>query len=146
MQRLHSDPAVCGVRCASKETRIPVSLILDALAGGTRSRISSGVPALKREDVAAALEYGARLAHERILPLALLVKIKLDENVHGDVAAALGAAGHDVTTARQQGLGAARTRGRCSRQGAKDAARDFRSGLRGPRASSHPRTWQDLSS
>jgi len=50
------------------------------------------------------------------------VKIKLDENVHGDVAAALGARGHDVTTARQQGLGgrpdsevaaAVRSEGRC---------------------------------
>jgi len=71
MQRLHSDPAVCGGQMCIKGTRIPVSLILDALAGGdTIEDLLRGYPALKREDVAAALEYGARLAHERILPLA----------------------------------------------------------------------------
>ncbi len=32
------------------------------------------------------------------------MKIKLDENVHGDVAAALAAQGHDVATVRDQGL------------------------------------------
>jgi len=32
------------------------------------------------------------------------VNIKLDENVHGDVAAALTAQGHDVATVRDQGL------------------------------------------
>jgi predicted nuclease of predicted toxin-antitoxin system len=33
------------------------------------------------------------------------VKIKLDESVHGDVKAALTAWGHDVATAREEGLG-----------------------------------------
>ncbi|MBI3449253.1 MAG: DUF5615 family PIN-like protein [Acidobacteria bacterium] len=50
------------------------------------------------------------------------MKIKLDENVHGDVADALTARGHDVTTARGEGLGgradsevasAVRSEGRC---------------------------------
>ncbi len=71
MERLHSDPAVSGGQVCIKGTRIPVSLILDALAGGDSVEdLLRGYPTLKREDVAAALEYGARLAQERILPLA----------------------------------------------------------------------------
>ncbi|MBI3449254.1 MAG: DUF433 domain-containing protein [Acidobacteria bacterium] len=71
MQRLHSDPDVCGGQMCIKGTRIPVSLILDALAGGDAVEdLLKGYPSLKREDIAAALEYGARLAQERILPLA----------------------------------------------------------------------------
>ena len=53
-----------------KGTRIPVSLILDMLAGGdTVEDLLDGYPTLKREDIAAALAYGAWLARERILPL-----------------------------------------------------------------------------
>jgi len=71
MQRLQADPKVCGGRVCIKGTRIPVSLILDALAGGdTVEDLLHGYPTLTREDVAAALAYGARLAQERILPLA----------------------------------------------------------------------------
>jgi len=50
------------------------------------------------------------------------VKVKLDENVHGDVAGVLTSVGHDVTTAYKQGLAgrpdkdiadAVRAEGRC---------------------------------
>jgi uncharacterized protein (DUF433 family) len=52
------------------ETPFPVSLILDAPAGGdTVEDLLRGYPALTRDDVAAALIHGARLAQERILPL-----------------------------------------------------------------------------
>jgi uncharacterized protein (DUF433 family) len=69
--RLEADPAICGGQVCIKGTRIPVSLILEALAGGdTIEDLLRGYPTLTREDVAAALSYGARLAHERILPLA----------------------------------------------------------------------------
>jgi uncharacterized protein (DUF433 family) len=45
-------------------------LILDMLTGGdTIEDLLRGYPTLSREDVAAALAYGAKLAHERILPL-----------------------------------------------------------------------------
>jgi len=68
--RLEADPAICGGRVCIRGTRIPVSLILDALAGGdTIEELLRGYPSLTREDVTAALTYGARLAHERILPL-----------------------------------------------------------------------------
>lgn len=70
-ERLNSDPAICGGQVCVKGTRIPVSLILDMLAGGdTIEDMLKGYPTLKREDIAAALAYGAWLARERILPLA----------------------------------------------------------------------------
>ena len=54
-----------------KDTRIPVTLILDALAVGDNVEdLLHGYPTLTRQDIAAALAYGAKLAHERILPLA----------------------------------------------------------------------------
>lgn len=68
--RLHTDPNICGGQVCVKGTRIPVSLILDMLAGGdTMEVILEGYPTLTREDIAAALAYGAWLARERILPL-----------------------------------------------------------------------------
>lgn len=69
-ERLHADPDICGGQVCVKGTRISVSLILDMLAGGdTIDDILAGYPTLTREDVAAALAYGAWLARERILPL-----------------------------------------------------------------------------
>ena len=71
LERLASDPAICGGQVCIRGTRIQVSLILDALAGGdTIEELLRGYPTLTREDIAAALAYGARLARERILPLA----------------------------------------------------------------------------
>jgi len=70
LARLQADPAICGGQVCIKGTRIPVSLILEMLAGGdTIEDVLKGYPTLSREDIAAALAYGARLAHERILPL-----------------------------------------------------------------------------
>jgi uncharacterized protein (DUF433 family) len=69
-QHLSSDPAVCGGQVCVKGTRIPASLILGAMAGGdTIDDLLRGYPTLKREDFAAVLAYGAKLASERILPL-----------------------------------------------------------------------------
>jgi len=70
LERLQADPAICGGQVCIKGTRIPVSLILDMLAGGdTVEELLEGYPTLSREDINAALAYGAKLAHERILPL-----------------------------------------------------------------------------
>lgn len=70
LERLQADPAICGGVVCIKGTRIPVTLILDALAGGdTAEELLRGYPTLTREDINAALAYGAKLAHERILPL-----------------------------------------------------------------------------
>jgi uncharacterized protein (DUF433 family) len=71
LDRLNTDPKILGGQVCIKGTRIPVTLILDALAAGdTAEELLRGYPTLTREDIAAALAYGARLAHERILPLA----------------------------------------------------------------------------
>jgi uncharacterized protein (DUF433 family) len=68
---LESNPEICGGQVCVKGTRIPISVILDALAGGdTIADVLRGYPTLTEKDVAAALAYGARLARERILPLA----------------------------------------------------------------------------
>jgi len=69
-EHLVADPAVCGGQVCVKGTRIPAALILGAMAGGdTIDDLLRGYPTLKREDIAAVLAYGARLATERILPV-----------------------------------------------------------------------------
>ena len=58
--RLQTDPKILGGRVCIKGTRIPVTLILDALAAGdTVDDLLRGYPTLIREDIAAALAYGA---------------------------------------------------------------------------------------
>ncbi len=70
-QHLTSDPKVCGGQVCVKGTRIPASVILGALAGGDSvDDLLRGYPALTRDAVAAVLAYGARLAEERVLPIA----------------------------------------------------------------------------
>ena len=70
LERLNADPTVLGGQMCIRGTRIPVTLILDALAAGeTVEDLLRGYPTLTRDDVYAALAYGAKLAHERILPL-----------------------------------------------------------------------------
>lgn len=71
LDRLNADPNILGGQVCVRGTRIPVTLILDALAAGdSAEELLRGYPTLTRDDIAAALAYGARLAHERILPLA----------------------------------------------------------------------------
>jgi uncharacterized protein (DUF433 family) len=70
LERLNADPAILGGMVCVRGTRIPVTLILDALAAGeTIEELLRGYPILSRDDVYAALAYGAKLAHERVLPL-----------------------------------------------------------------------------
>ena len=70
LERLDADPAILGGLVCVKGTRISVALILDALAAGeTIEDLLRGYPTLTRDDVCAALVYGAKLAHERVLPL-----------------------------------------------------------------------------
>jgi uncharacterized protein (DUF433 family) len=67
---LASEPTICGGQVCVKGTRVPASLILGALAGGdTLDDLLRGYPGITRDDVAAVLAYGARLATERIVPL-----------------------------------------------------------------------------
>jgi uncharacterized protein (DUF433 family) len=58
--RISADPEVCGGRPCIRGTRIRVSDILEMLAQGASSDdIVSGYPYLDKNDVAAALSYGA---------------------------------------------------------------------------------------
>ena len=68
--RILVDPNVCHGKACIKGTRVMVSVVLDNLAAEeTEASILASYPALKHEDVQAALAYAAELARERIVPL-----------------------------------------------------------------------------
>lgn len=63
LQRISIDPAVCFGKPCIRGTRIWVSLLLDFLAAGaTIEEILADYPHLQREDVLAAVAYGAELS------------------------------------------------------------------------------------
>jgi len=65
-----STPAVMHGQACIRGTRIPVSLILGALADGmSPEEILAEYPTLTREAISGALAYGAALASEELLPL-----------------------------------------------------------------------------
>ncbi len=64
------DPNICHGKACIRGTRVFVSIILDCLAEGmSDDEILNNYPSLKKEDIQAALQYGAMLAREEILPL-----------------------------------------------------------------------------
>ena len=68
LNRIRVDPAVCGGRACIKGTRIWVSLLLDLLADGAdEKKILSEYPQLSRDDLLAAIAYGAEMARERVV-------------------------------------------------------------------------------
>lgn len=70
LDRISIDPAVCGGKPCIRGTRIWVSLILDLLAGGmSEAEVRKEYPVLSREDVLAAIAYGAEAARERVIPI-----------------------------------------------------------------------------
>ena len=70
LNRISSDQNVCHGKACIKGTRIMVSIILDNLAGRVpEDEILRNYPALKAEDIQAALEYAAILAKEEIIPM-----------------------------------------------------------------------------
>ena len=70
LQRISIDPAVCFGKPCIRGTRIWVSLVLDHLAAGTSmDEILVDYPALTREDILAAIAYGAEATRERIIPV-----------------------------------------------------------------------------
>jgi uncharacterized protein (DUF433 family) len=61
LDRITSDPQVCGGRPCIRGQRIRVTDILDMLAAGAnRADILRDYPYLEDEDIAAALEYAAK--------------------------------------------------------------------------------------
>ncbi len=70
LDRISIDPAVCGGKPCIRGTRIWVSLILDLLASGmSEAELRAEYPALTREDILAAIAYGAEAARERMIPI-----------------------------------------------------------------------------
>lgn len=70
LERISADPQVCFGKPCIRGTRIWVSLILDLLASGMGiDEIQEEYPQLQREDVLAAIAYGAEMSRERIVEL-----------------------------------------------------------------------------
>lgn len=69
-KRISINPGVCFGKPCIRGTRIWVSLILDNLAEGmTEKDLLEDYPALKHEDILAAIAYGAEMSRERYVPL-----------------------------------------------------------------------------
>ncbi|HEY1933867.1 MAG TPA: DUF433 domain-containing protein [Acetobacteraceae bacterium] len=72
LQRISLDPQICGGKPCIKGTRIWVSLVLDFLADGmSEAEVLAEYPQLTREDILAAIAYGAEMARQRVVPIPL---------------------------------------------------------------------------
>lgn len=70
LNRISVNPQICGGKPCVRGTRIWVSLLLDFLASGSSmEEILAQYPQLKREDVLAAIAYGAEMSRERFVDL-----------------------------------------------------------------------------
>jgi len=74
LERISIDPNVCFGKPCIRGTRIWVSLILDLLASGTSmEELLEEYPQLTREDILAAIAYGAEMARERYVEIPIEV-------------------------------------------------------------------------
>jgi uncharacterized protein (DUF433 family) len=71
LDRITSDPAVCHGQATIRGLRYTVENLLELLSTGmTIDELLSGYPDLERDDILAALEFGAlALSRRRIVPL-----------------------------------------------------------------------------
>jgi uncharacterized protein (DUF433 family) len=71
LDRITADPAVCHGRPTVRGLRYPVEDLLELLASGmTPDEVLADYPDLERDDLLAALEYGALTAsRSKIVPL-----------------------------------------------------------------------------
>lgn len=70
LERISVDPLVCHGKACIKGTRVLITAILDNLAAGvSEDDILKSYPTLTREDIRAALAYGAELTKERYVPV-----------------------------------------------------------------------------
>jgi uncharacterized protein (DUF433 family) len=68
LQRITSDPQVCGGRPVIRGLRVRVSDILGMLAGGaSRAEILRDFPYLEDDDISAALEFAARASDHPLI-------------------------------------------------------------------------------
>lgn len=71
LQRITTDPAVCGGKPCIRGMRFPVSRLLGLLAAGeTETTILAAYPYLEAEDIHEALQYAALIADEQIIEFA----------------------------------------------------------------------------
>jgi len=70
LDRVTSDPAICHGQPVIRGLRYTVESVLELLAGGmTVDEVLADYPDLERDDILAALEFGARAAGRRVVPL-----------------------------------------------------------------------------
>lgn len=71
LERITSDPAVCHGQPTLRGLRYPVETLLELLSAGmTIEEVLADYPDLEREDILAALEFGALVAgRRRLIPL-----------------------------------------------------------------------------
>ena len=70
LTRISVNPQVCGGKPCISGTRIWVSLLLDFLASGSSmEEILGEYPQLTRDDLLAAIAYGAEMSRERFVDL-----------------------------------------------------------------------------
>lgn len=70
LNRISIDPNICFGKPCVRGTRIWVSLLLDFLASGmTMDEVLAEYPGLEREDVLAAIAYGAEMSRERFVEI-----------------------------------------------------------------------------
>ena len=70
LSRISVDPQICFGKPCIRGTRIWVSLLLDFLASGSSiDEVLDQYPQLKREDILAAIAYGAEMSRERYVDL-----------------------------------------------------------------------------
>ena len=70
LERISIDPNVCFGKPCVRGTRIWVSLLLDFLAAGASvEEILADYPQLTRQDVLAAIAYGAEMSRERFVEI-----------------------------------------------------------------------------
>lgn len=67
LDRITFDPNVMGGRACIRDTRVPVSLVVNLVADDmSRNEILEAYPYLEAEDIQQALQYAAWLAEENI--------------------------------------------------------------------------------
>ncbi len=70
LTRISVDPRICGGKPCVRGTRIWVSLLLDILASGaSMEEVLEQYPQLVRDDLRAALAYGAEMSREKFVDL-----------------------------------------------------------------------------
>jgi uncharacterized protein (DUF433 family) len=70
LERITTDPKICHGQACVKGTRIPVFVVLEALASGMSiEQIIEDYPPLKIEDVRSCIYYASLIAREEEIPL-----------------------------------------------------------------------------